>query len=79
MSGIHGDVPVCARESSGVFPSLGVDGDDFSATSSHQEDAVETLQENLQELHVWEEQSQGRAACSIAPGEFKAELGYKTT
>lgn len=34
------------------FLFLRVDSDDFTATSSHQEDSVETLEENLQELHV---------------------------
>lgn len=38
---------------------LRVDGDDFTATASHQQDPVQTLKENLQELHVWEESSQG--------------------
>ena len=38
---------------------LGVDGDDFTATASHQEDPVQTLEENFQELHVWEDKSQG--------------------
>lgn len=31
---------------------LGVDGDDFTATTSNQEDPIQTLEENLQELHV---------------------------
>lgn len=39
---------------------LRIDGDDFTATAPHQEDPVQTLEENLQELHVWEESSQGR-------------------
>lgn len=33
----------------------GVDGDDLAAASADQEDPVETLSENLEELHVWEE------------------------
>lgn len=40
---------------------LGVDGDDFTATTSNQEDPIQTLEENLQELHVWENSSQGKA------------------
>lgn len=40
---------------------LGVDGDDFTATASNQEDPIQTLEENLQELHVWENSSQGKA------------------
>lgn len=36
----------------GVGPS-GVDGDDLAAASADQEDPVETLREDLQELHVW--------------------------
>lgn len=41
------------------FSSLRVNGDNFTATASHQEDPVQTLHENLQELHVWEDSSQG--------------------
>lgn len=36
---------------------LRVDGDDLTAAAPHQEDSVETLQQNLQELHVWAQQS----------------------
>lgn len=32
----------------------GVDGDDLTATPADQEDPVETLSEDLKELHVWE-------------------------
>lgn len=32
----------------------GVDGDDLTAPSTHQQDPVETLGEHLQELHVCE-------------------------
>lgn len=39
--------------------SLRVNGDNFTATTSHQQDPVQTLHENLQELHVWEDSSQG--------------------
>ena len=38
---------------------LGIDGNDFPTTTSHKEDTVETLQEDLQELHVWVVSSQG--------------------
>jgi len=31
---------------------LGVDGDDLTAAAPNQEDPVQTLQEDLQELHV---------------------------
>lgn len=40
------------------FSSLGVNGDDFTAAASNQEDPVQALHENLQELHVWEGKSQ---------------------
>lgn len=36
----------------GAAPS-GVDGDDLAAASADQEDTVETLCEDLQELHIW--------------------------
>lgn len=48
--------PICAGW--GLF-FLRVDSNDFTATASHQEDPVQTLEENLQELHVWDS-SQGR-------------------
>lgn len=32
----------------------GVDGDNLAAASADQEDPVETLSEDLKELHVWE-------------------------
>lgn len=32
----------------------GIDGDNLAATSTDQEDPVETLSEDLQEFHVWE-------------------------
>lgn len=32
----------------------GVDSDNLSAASADQEDPVETLSEDLEELHVWE-------------------------
>lgn len=32
----------------------GVDGDDLTSTSAHQKDPVETLSQNLKELHVCE-------------------------
>lgn len=32
----------------------GVDSDDLAAASADQEDPVETLGEDLEELHVWE-------------------------
>lgn len=32
----------------------GVDGDDLAAASADQEDPVETISEDLKELHVWE-------------------------
>lgn len=55
MTGIHGDSPYVQG---GAF-FLRVDSNDFTATASHQEDPVQTLEENLQELHVWDG-SQGR-------------------
>ncbi|KAF3836168.1 hypothetical protein F7725_028726, partial [Dissostichus mawsoni] len=36
---------------SSLSDTLRVDGDDFTAPASHQEDPVQTLKENLQELH----------------------------
>lgn len=32
----------------------GVDGDDLAAASADEKDPVETISENLKELHVWE-------------------------
>lgn len=53
--------PMCARWGffCFVFFPLRVNCDDFTATASHQEDPVQTLHENLQELHVWEDNGQG--------------------
>ncbi len=42
---------VCAGD---VQNASGVDGDDLTSTSAHQEDPIETFSENLKELHVWE-------------------------
>lgn len=50
VTGVHGNMPVCAGWGVRVF--LRVDGDDFTATASHQEGPVQTLEKNLQELHV---------------------------
>lgn len=55
VNGIHGNsqrVQGGAREFCIFFSSLRVNGDNFTATASHQEDPVQTLHENLQELHV---------------------------
>lgn len=35
------------------FPSLGINGNDFAAPASDQEDPVQTLHEDFQELHIW--------------------------
>ena len=35
-----------------MIGSLGVDGDDLTAASAHQEDPVQPLGKDLQELHV---------------------------
>lgn len=34
-------------------PQSGVDGDDFTPSTSDQQDALQPLSQNLQELHVW--------------------------
>lgn len=41
---------VCHRLT--LVPS-GVDGDDFTATTSDQQDALQPFGQNLEELHVW--------------------------
>lgn len=39
----------------GVIKSpLGVDGDDLTSTSAHQEDPIQTFSQNLEERHVWD-------------------------
>lgn len=35
------------------FPSLRINGNDFTAPASDQEDPVQTLHEDFQELHIW--------------------------
>lgn len=37
----------------------GVDSDDLTSTSTHEEDPIETFSKNLKELHVWETNSEG--------------------
>lgn len=32
----------------------GVDGDDLTSTSAHQEDPIQTFSQNLEERHVWD-------------------------
>lgn len=61
VTGIHGNSPCVQGGGMRVFPLffLRIDGDDFTATASHQEDPVQTLEENLQELHVYKDSSQG--------------------
>lgn len=58
-----GRAPNCAGFGAWKKPfhssSLGVNGDDFTAAASNQEDSVQALHENLQELHVWVDDSQG--------------------
>lgn len=50
---------------------LKVDSDHFSATTPHQEDSIETLEENLQELHVCVGSGQG-TMINISVGGFLA-------
>lgn len=53
--GIHGNSQVCKLE---LFLSLRINGNDFTAPTSDQEDPVQTLHEDFEELHIWR-QSQG--------------------
>lgn len=48
--GIHGNSQVCKME---LFPSLRINGNDFTAPASDQEDPVQTLHEDFKELHIW--------------------------
>lgn len=43
--GVHGGV---------IKSPSGVDGDDLTSTSAHQEDPIQTFSQNLEERHVWD-------------------------
>lgn len=49
-NGIYGNSQVCKLE---LFPSLRINGNDFTAPASDQEHPVQTLHEDLEELHIW--------------------------